>query len=207
MKILLIDNYDSFTYNLVHLFAQINDVEVDVVRNDAINLKNIIKYDGIIIGPGPGSPSDPNYFGDNMQVIKICARHKLPLLGVCLGFQGIALAYKAHLKKAKLPQHGKTSRLFILDDQILFKAVPQNVEVMRYHSLMIDTDKPLPDELIITSEVRSSNETVKANGREIMSFRHKALPIYGVQFHPESFATELGDKMAENFITSIQRQP
>lgn len=206
MKLLLIDNYDSFTYNLLHLFAQIKDVEVEVVRNDAVPLDDLKnkKFHGVIIGPGPGDPSNTEYFGDNMRVIKEFGSQGLPILGVCLGFQGLALAFGATLKQAKLPQHGKTSKLFILQTGGLFSDVPQNVEVMRYHSLMIDTEKQLPKQLIITAEVGSSSVTVKSNGREIMAFQHQSLPLYGLQFHPESFATELGDIMANNFVDIIR---
>lgn len=207
MKLLLIDNYDSFTYNLLHLFAQNKDVEVNVVRNDAVPLNDLKnqKYAGVIIGAGPGDPSDLEYFGESMKVIKDFGGQGLPMLGICLGFQGIAIAYGAVLKQAKLPQHGKTSRLHIHDESDLFAGMPQSIEVMRYNSLMIDTDGNMPPELIITAEVDERAKTVETNGREIMAFRHNSLPIYGVQFHPESFATELGDKIASNFINIVKR--
>ncbi|MBW3569148.1 aminodeoxychorismate/anthranilate synthase component II [Candidatus Parcubacteria bacterium] len=207
MKLLLIDNYDSFTYNLLHLFAKNNDVDINVVRNDAVpidDLKNQ-KYAGVIIGAGPGDPSDQEYFGENMKVIKDFGSQGLPILGICLGFQGIAIAYGATLKQAKLPQHGKTSRLYIHDESDLFTGVAQSIEVMRYHSLMINADGNIPPELKITAEVDERAKTVEANGREIMALKHSSLPIYGVQFHPESFATELGDKIASNFINTIKR--
>lgn len=208
MKLLLIDNYDSFTYNLLHLFSQINDAEVVVARNDMVKLNDIKnkKYDGVIIGPGPGSPANGEYFGNNMKIIKVYGGQGLPILGVCLGFQGIALAYGGSLKQAKLPQHGKTSKITIHDDGDLLKNIPQQTEVMRYHSLMIDCKKPFPGDLLITAEVDEKTDTVIANGREIMAIKHKSLPIYGVQFHPESFATELGDRIAKNFVDIILRQ-
>lgn len=208
MKLLLIDNYDSFTYNLLHLFAQITDVEIEVVRNDHVRIKDLEtkKYDGIIIGPGPGNPADPAYFGQNMNIIKDYGGQNLPILGICLGFQGIAIAYGARLKQASLPQHGKTSKLNLIAKDDLFKDIPQKTEVMRYHSLMIDPDKPIPENLIILAEVEKVSETVRANGREIMAVRHASLPIYGVQFHPESFATELGDLIANNFVNIIKNQ-
>jgi anthranilate synthase component II len=206
MKLLLIDNYDSFTYNLLHLFSQIDDVEVVVARNDMVRMDDIEnkKYEGVIIGPGPGSPISEEYFGNNMKIIKVHGGQGLPILGVCLGFQGIAIAYGGSLKQAKLPQHGKTSKITIHDNNDLLKDIPQKTEVMRYHSLMIDTEKPFPDDLFITAEVDEQTYTVRANGREIMAIKHKILPVYGVQFHPESFATEMGDKIAKNFVEIVK---
>ncbi|MEX2014483.1 MAG: aminodeoxychorismate/anthranilate synthase component II [Candidatus Saccharimonadales bacterium] len=206
MKILLIDNYDSFTYNLLHLFAQINGVEVEVVRNDENFLGKLStgEFDGVIISPGPGDPTNEHYFGKNMQVIKDYGLKGLPVLGVCLGFQGIAAYFGAKLKKADSPMHGKTSKLKILQNDGLLKNMDSGIEVMRYHSLMIDTYNPLPDEIIFTAEVDRNEDSVKLNGIEMMACRHQALPIYGVQFHPESFASELGDTLAKNFVNIIQ---
>ena len=203
MKILLIDNYDSFTYNLVHLFAQFRDVEVDVVRNDNIpfTLLNKNAYSGVIIGPGPGSPIDIDYFGQNMKVIRDYGLNGLPILGICLGFQGIASFFGASLKPAAYPQHGKTSIIDIVGGgSKILNGVTQGDVVMRYHSLMIDTVKAIPDEIIVTAEVVSSADTVKLNGPEIMSLEHRDYSIYGLQFHPESFATEKGKVIARNFI-------
>lgn len=206
MKILLIDNYDSFTYNLLHLFAQIDEVDVEVVRNDEDFLTRLAsgEFDGVIISPGPGDPRDKHYFGKNMKVIEEYGLKGLPILGVCLGFQGIAAYFGANLKKANSPMHGKTSKLEILKDDNLLKDLDNGIEVMRYHSLMVDTDKPLPDELIFTAEIDRNEESVKLNGIEMMALRHQALPIYGVQFHPESFASEMGDTLANNFINIIR---
>lgn len=206
MNILLIDNYDSFTYNLEHLFGQLDDVNVQVVRNDEpfLDLIAKTKIDGVIISPGPGDPNDKNYFGNNMKLISEYGQKGLPILGVCLGFQGIASFYGAKLKKAKLPMHGKTSKLNILLDDKLLNGLHDNMQVMRYHSLMIDTGYPFPEELIITAQTDDDEISVKENGTEIMAFRHKNLPIYGVQFHPESFATDLGNVLAENFVKIIQ---
>lgn len=206
MKILLIDNYDSFTYNLLHLFAGINGVEVEVVRNDEDFLSGLDegKFDGVIISPGPGDPRDEHYFGKNMKVIKEYGLKGLPILGVCLGFQGIAAHFGASLKKAKSPMHGKTSKLKILNSDNLLQGLESGIEVMRYHSLMVDTDIPLPDELIFTAEVDRGEDSVELNGIEMMALRHQALPIYGVQFHPESFASEMGDILASNFVNIIK---
>jgi len=207
MKILLVDNYDSFTYNLVHLFAQIDGTQIDVVRNDEDFLGKLKSggFGGVIISPGPGDPTDQSYFGNNMQLINDYSLKGLPILGVCLGFQGIASFFGAKLKKAKAPMHGKTSRLRIIEPDKLLAGVPDGVEIMRYHSLMIDADKPLPKELVFTAETDSSEISAQKNGREIMALCHRDLPIYGVQFHPESFATEQGKKMAENFIKIIRQ--
>lgn len=206
MKILLIDNYDSFTYNLLHLFAKIQDVEVEVVRNDEDFLNRLAngEFDGVIISPGPGNPTDEHYFGENMKVIEKYGLKGMPILGVCLGFQGIAAYFGASLKKAKSPMHGKTSKLKILEKDSLLNGLNDHIEVMRYHSLMIDTDKPLPEEIIFTAQTDASEQSVRLNGQEMMALRHKDLAIYGVQFHPESFASEMGDTLADNFINIIK---
>ncbi len=202
MTLLLIDNYDSFTHNLSHLFASLVDVNVDVVRNDEDILYLSEQYDGIIIGPGPGSPSDMAYFGLCADLLRMTQK---PVLGVCLGFQGIALEIGAHLKKATLPMHGKVSPLTINDGSCLLKDVTQRSEVMRYHSLMIDTDKPLPTDMVVTAEVAQGTQS-DANGREIMAIRHATRPLYGVQFHPESFATSSGIIMARNFSALVRKE-
>ncbi len=206
MRILLIDNYDSFTYNLLHLFASIDGVEVEVVRNDEDFLGRLSggEFDGVIISPGPGDPRDHHYFGENMKVIEGYGLKGMPILGVCLGFQGIAAYFGANLKKAKSPMHGKTSKLKISGSDNLLHGLDDGMEVMRYHSLMIDTDTPLPDEVIFTAEVDRGEDSVELNGIEMMALRHQALPIYGVQFHPESFASEMGDMLANNFVNIIK---
>lgn len=206
MKILLIDNYDSFTHNLEHLFGRNKEVNIDVVRNDddfmpALKSGN---YDGVIISPGPGSPLDIEYFGKNMEVIESFG-HQLPILGICLGFQGLAAAFGAQLKRAQLPMHGKTSRLKIIKDSKILQNIPDNIEVMRYHSLMIDANSPLPGDLVVLAETEPAAPSVKANGREIMAVQHASYPLYGLQFHPESYATELGNMIADNFIDIIKR--
>lgn len=206
MKILLVDNYDSFTFNLLHLFSQIKDVDVIVMRNDEDFIQCIKKdnFDGVIISPGPGNPNDKSYFGDNMKLIEQHGLRGLPILGVCLGFQGIACFFGAQLKKAVKPMHGKTSKLNITKNDKLLNNLPNDIDVMRYHSLMIDTGQKLPQELVITAETNSEEDSVAQNGRELMAFHHKTLPIYGVQFHPESFATQLGSTIANNFVNIIK---
>lgn len=206
INILIIDNYDSFTYNLEHLFGQIEGVEISVVRNDSDFLPQLEKgiYHGAIISPGPGSPLDQGYFGKNNEVINKFGRGGLPILGVCLGFQGIASVFGAELKQAEVPQHGKTSRLSILEPGSILKSIPDGVEVMRYHSLMIDMDKPIPEDILILAETSPDSLSYKQNGREIMALAHRDYPIYGIQFHPESYATEMGSIMANNFVDIIK---
>ena len=195
MKTLIIDNYDSFTYNLYQLVGEIlieSDFapNVDVIRNDAITCTEIRrKYQKVIISPGPGNPSDKQYFGICGEVITTLSP-RIPVLGVCLGLQGITHFFGGQVVKAQTPMHGKTS-LIHHDSQGLFKHLPQNLEVMRYHSLVAQTSS-LPSCLKITA---ASLDT-----HEIMGLRHKQYPTEGIQFHPESFATEGGKLMLKNFL-------
>lgn len=194
MKVLIIDNYDSFTYNLYQYIAELledTDSTVDVFRNDEITISKILhrNYDRIVISPGPGSPIDPDYFGICSDVLVHISR-EIPTLGVCLGMQGIATSYGGKIKPAKYPMHGKTSKIWH-DEKGVFRELPQNLVVMRYHSLVVDKET-LPDCLEITS--------LSLDTEEIMGIRHKEYPIEGVQFHPESFATEGGMKMIANFL-------
>lgn len=200
MKVLIIDNYDSFTYNLFQYVGEILEERfpgsiLDVIRNDEITVDEIAakSYDKIIISPGPGSPDDVQYFGVCSDVIKTLGKSK-SVLGVCLGMQGIAYCLGGSIKKAEVPMHGKTS-LISHDGKGVFKDLPEKLEVMRYHSLIVDVDT-LPPELEITSRVVLAN----GDGFEVMGLRHKHFPIEGIQFHPESFGTEGGKKMLENFI-------
>ncbi len=194
MKVLIIDNYDSFTFNLYQMMGEIlkevsGHFTIQVIRNDAITVEEIRKrkYDKIIISPGPGSPSDSRYFGVCGKVLTEIGQHT-PILGVCLGMQGMAHFFGGKVIKAKLPMHGKVS-LLRHDKEGLFKGLPQGLEVMRYHSLIAER-KSLPKVLRITAE---ANE-------EIMGLRHKIYPLEGVQFHPESFATEGGKRILTNFL-------
>ena len=196
MKILIIDNYDSFTYNLYQYVGEILTAKggaftLDVVRNDAITLDEIQKraYDRIIISPGPGDPRDAAYFGVCTDVLKILGT-RTPVLGVCLGMQGMAAVFGCNVGRGKQPMNGKRSTSTD-DGGGVFSRVPQNVEVMRYHSLIAE-EKSLPDSLIITARANDSHE--------IMGLRHKEYPLEGVQFHPESFATEGGKMILENFL-------
>jgi anthranilate synthase component 2 len=194
-KILIIDNYDSFTYNLYQLCGEIlikksSDFVLDVIRNDELSFEDIQSknYDKIIISPGAGNPQDESYFGVCAKVILELGK-SVPVLGICLGMQGICHYFGGSVVKSSLPKHGKV-------DQIehnasgLFAYVSQDTVCMRYHSL-ICTD--LPECLVATA-------TVKNHPELLMGLRHKTYPIFGLQFHPESFATEEGVQMIKNFL-------
>lgn len=196
MKVLIIDNYDSFTFNLYQYIGEIfiekkKKFVLDVIRNDASTLDEIKKkkYERIIISPGPGDPRDPKYFGICTDIILQLGK-KIPLLGICLGMQGIASCFGGDITRAQHPMHGKTSSISH-NEKGVFASLPQELEVMRYHSLIVSRSK-LPNCLEITARAKDSNE--------IMGIRHKTYPIEGVQFHPESFATEAGKYMLKNFL-------
>lgn len=194
MKVLLIDNYDSFTYNLYQYVAELlegRNYTLDVFRNDEISLSQILKknYDKIIISPGPGHPQDPEYFGVCSDVLTYVSK-EVPTLGVCLGMQGIATIYGGKVIFAKIPMHGKTS-LIEHNQRGIFRNLPNRLSVMRYHSLVVDK-KSLPKCLEITA--------ISLDTKEIMGLRHRDYPIVGIQFHPESFATDGGMQMIENFL-------
>ncbi len=196
MKILIIDNYDSFTYNLYQICGEIllrlgKPFTLDVIRNNEIDIDTIKSrnYERIIISPGPGNPSDPLYFGVCKDVL-IDIGKKIPVLGVCLGMQGMAYYFGGKVIRAKKPMHGKTS-LIHHNEKGIFSGLPQGIECMRYHSLIADR-KSLPESLQITAESKDTDE--------IMGLRHKTYPIEGIQFHPESFATEGGKLLLQNFL-------
>src|SRR5690606_25547459 len=173
----------------------LGDFSVVVKRNDELTLDAIsaLEPDRIIISPGPGSPDDPAYFGVCGEVIRELGK-TIPLLGVCLGMQGITHVFGGKVVKAVLPVHGKTSPI-VHDGFGVFRNMPDGVEIMRYHSLVAEPES-LPDDLMITAVVQTdgikqlSNMDISAPGFEIMGVRHKNYPIEGIQFHPESFATE-----------------
>ena len=217
MNVLIIDNYDSFTFNLYQYVGEILHTElsqaqgnpkVSVKRNNEVTLEDIKlqNYDRIIISPGPGSPEDPAYFGVCSEVIKELGP-SIPLLGVCLGMQGIAHVFGGDVVRAGVPMHGKTSPIRH-DAQGVYKGLPQDIEIMRYHSLMVKADT-LPECLEVTAVV--SNEQFENDslidcvnkGEEIMGIRHKQFPIQGVQFHPESFATEGAKRLLANFLMQV----
>ena len=186
MKVLLIDNYDSFTFNLYHYISSLN-VNVDVVRNDKINSKEIVKkkYDKIVISPGPGNP---NQSGNCIKILKSLYK-ELPFLGVCLGHQIIGQVFGSKIVQARKLMHGKTSNIKSKKIGIL-KNLPNTFEATRYHSLVIDK-KTLSKDLEITAETKDGI---------IMGVQHKKFNIHGVQFHPESIKTKFGMKILKNFI-------
>ena len=201
----LVDNYDSFTYNLyqyigevlttAQLNNQIGDFEVIVARNDQVTVADIeaAHADRIIISPGPGSPEDESYFGVCAQVITELGP-TIPLLGVCLGMQGIVHCFGGKVVKAYVPMHGKVSPISH-DGMGIFKDIPDQLEVMRYHSLMAAAES-MPDCLALTAVVGD----LGSDSYEIMAVKHKQFPIQGIQFHPESFATEGGKELMKNFL-------
>ena len=186
MKILLIDNYDSFTFNLYHYISSLK-VKVDVVRNDKINSMEVLKnkYNRIVISPGPGNP---NQSGNCINILKTLHK-ELPFLGVCLGHQIIGQVFGSKIVQAKKLMHGKTSEINSKKIGIL-KNLPSTFEATRYHSLIIDK-KSLSKNLEITAETDDGL---------IMGVKHKEYNIHGVQFHPESIKTKLGIKILKNFI-------
>ena len=185
-KIILIDNYDSFTFNLYHYLSSLK-VEVDVIRNDQITSDEILrkKYNKIVISPGPGNP---NQSGNCLRIVKSLYK-KIPILGVCLGHQIIGQVFGSKIVQAQKLMHGKTSK--IISNKIgILKNLPKSFEATRYHSLIIDK-KSLSKDLKITAE---SKEGL------IMGIQHNEYNVHGVQFHPESIKTKLGIKILKNFI-------
>ena len=185
--ILLIDNYDSFSYNLYQLIGQI-EPQIKVIRNDEMNIEEIRKLNpaGIILSPGPGRPE---HAGVIMEVAKTLGR-EIPILGVCLGHQAICASYGAKITYARELMHGKQSQVHVDPDCRLFRNCPSVTEVARYHSLAADGDT-IPEVLKVTAQTKDG---------EIMAVQHREYPVYGVQFHPESILTPDGKTMLENFI-------
>lgn len=188
--ILIIDNYDSFTYNLYQYIGEIYK-DIKVIRNDEITVEDISKMnlEGIILSPGPGVPEKA---GICVEVIKEFAG-KIPILGICLGHQAIGYAYGGKIIRAQVVKHGKTSMIKHQGDK-LFKSIKNEFNVMRYHSLVVDKNT-FPEELLITS--KSLDDDV------VMSMKHKQYEVYGVQFHPESIFTEQGKDIIKNFLEGI----
>ncbi|HVX02084.1 MAG TPA: aminodeoxychorismate/anthranilate synthase component II [Nitrososphaera sp.] len=201
-KILVIDNYDSFVYNIAQLLGEM-DTDPVVVRNDKITLEQIkkMKPDGIVISPGPGHPADKKYFGICTDVI-LQLGPKTPILGVCLGHQGIVHAFGGKVINAKKVRHGKTSTIEygISGDNgggdRLFGHVSNPFRATRYHSLVADKET-IPDCLEVTARAKDDGE--------IMGIRHKQYPIEGVQFHPESILTGEGRKILSNFLSLVEK--
>ncbi len=189
MKVLLIDNFDSFTYNLYQYVGELAE-DVTVVRNNDIPFDSIRAGDfsHIVISPGPGDPTDEAYFGGTSKVIKEF-HGTYPLLGICLGHQGIGAAFGADVVKAPVIMHGKTST-FSHNGEGILHGIPEEITVMRYHSLVVDP-KTMPKELIVDAV---------ADDGSIMAFHHAKQPTFGLQFHPESFATPAGKLLLGNFL-------
>lgn len=186
MKILLFDNYDSFTYNLLHLVKELGYTDIDVFRNDQIDLKEVEKYDKIILSPGPGIPSEAGLL---LPLIKQYAPSK-SILGVCLGHQAIAEAFGATLINLPEVYHGVATKIQITGNDILFNGLPREIEVGRYHSWCVSNLR-LPNDITVTA--------VDEQG-EVMAFRHDKYDLFGVQFHPESILTPDGKKIMDNFL-------
>jgi para-aminobenzoate synthetase component 2 len=187
----MIDNYDSFVYNLVRYFEEIGE-EVEVVRNDKINMHMIdeSRYLGIIISPGPKNPKEAGLCLNIIDKFK----GKVPILGICLGHQCIGHYFGGEIVKGQTPMHGKISEV-IHNDKGIFSNIKNPLNVTRYHSLIIDKES-LPEELEVIAET---------SDKVIMGIKHKTLPIYGVQFHPEAELTEEGHKLLENFVSECKR--
>jgi len=188
-KITLLDNYDSFTYNLLHYLGELG-AEVSVIRNDAVSVHELLaqKPDGIVISPGPGTPDDS---GICLALVKEAAG-KVPLLGVCLGHQAIGQAFGGRVIRAPAPMHGKTSRI-AHQSKAIFKNLPSPFEATRYHSLIVERAS-LPAALTITAETEDGI---------IMALSHKEQCVHGVQFHPESIASEHGHALLRNFLEMV----
>lgn len=190
MKVLILDNYDSFTYNLVHLVEKILHKKPDVYRNDKIDLDEVNQYDRIILSPGPGLPLQAGLL---IPIIKEYASSK-PILGVCLGHQAIGEAFGGKLLNLSTVYHGVSNKIFIKtsDNNSLFRNMPGEIQVGRYHSWVIDKES-FPSVLEVTAEDEMGN---------IMALQHKHYDIKGIQFHPESILTPQGDVIMRNWFNS-----
>ena len=185
-KILVVDNYDSFVFNLVQYLGQLG-AECTVVRNDEVTADEASKYDGVLISPGPGTPEKA---GVSIEMIKYCAEKEIPLFGVCLGHQAIGVAFGATVSRAPELLHGKTSQV-IHEGVGVLSNLPSPFTATRYHSLAVEQGT-IGDQLEVTGRTESG---------VVMSLRHKTIPIEGVQFHPESVLTEHGHKLLANWLT------
>lgn len=192
--LLLIDNYDSFTWNLVHYLAEVG-AAAEVVRNDALTVADCVarKPQGIVISPGPCTPNEA---GISLELVTACAGHGIPLLGVCLGHQSIGQAFGGRVIRAPFPVHGKTSDVHH-NGHPLLAGVPSPFAVARYHSLIVERDT-LPDAL---EAVAWTDDNL------IMALAHRELPVYGVQFHPESIASTGGHQILRNFLSLARGEP
>ncbi|WP_449619881.1 anthranilate synthase component II [Robertmurraya sp. Marseille-Q9965] len=191
--ILLIDNYDSFTFNLYQYFGEL-DEEIIVKRNDQITLDEIVKLnpEAICLSPGPGRPEDA---GICVEIIQSFYK-RFPILGICLGHQAIGAAFGASVVKAKMIMHGKRSKM-AHTGTYLFEQLPEPIEIMRYHSLVIEKGT-------LGNEFEVLGESI--DDHEIMAVKHKKYPLYGLQFHPESVGTELGKQLLKRFLEEIRKE-
>ena len=194
MSILIVDNYDSFTFNLYQMIQVQTDKKVVVKRNDAISLEEVsaMAPSAIVLSPGPGHPRNKADFGVCADVVKHAAILKCPILGVCLGHQGIAHHLGGVVERAPQILHGKTSTIDVVSETPLFEGIPRNFKAMRYHSLVVSKEK-LPSCLKVVASER--------NGNLIMALQHAELPMFGVQFHPESIGTPEGKVILRNFLS------
>jgi anthranilate synthase component II len=188
MKIAVIDNYDSFVFNLVRYLREESDAEIVVMRNRQVNYEILEQADAIVLSPGPGIPSEA---GDLMKIIELFKIQK-PILGVCLGHQALGESFGLKLKKSKNIIHGKATEIKIIEKDILFDGMKDRELVGRYHSWIVEKEDE--SELIVTA-VSDENE--------VMAFKHKQLPISGMQFHPESILTPKGRQMIQNWIKTL----
>lgn len=186
MRLLVLDNYDSFTYNLVHLIEKVSDIGLEVFKNDAISISDIANYDKIMLSPGPGLPSQA---GIMPQLIKEFHKTK-PIFGVCLGFQAIGEFFGSPLKNLPQVFHGMATPIKVIKQDYLFKNCPSEFLVGRYHSWVID-EKTVTKEMTVTA--------VDKNGL-VMAARHNTYPVCGVQFHPESILSEFGETIVRNWL-------
>lgn len=191
MSVLLIDNFDSFTYNLYQYLGELTE-QVTVVRNDVIPFDLLSEgvFSHIVISPGPGNPTDHSYFGGCKAVIKKF-HGTYPLLGICLGHQGIAATLGARVIKAPVIMHGKTS-IFTHSGSGLFNGLPKEITAMRYHSLAVEPAS-MPQDLLVDAAAEDGS---------IMAYHHSLHPTFGLQFHPESFGTPAGKQLLRNFLAS-----
>lgn len=194
MRILVIDNYDSFTHNLVQYLGELGADPV-VFRSDELTLEQVraLAPSGIVISPGPGRPEDRKYFGICADVLREVSP-RVPTLGVCLGHQGIGAAFGARVVEARELRHGKTSRIYH-DGKGVFRGLPNGFRAARYHSLVLQRSS-LPEELELSAESEDG---------EVMGVRHRRFPIEGIQFHPESVLTEHGKRILANFLEEVER--
>lgn len=185
MKILVLDNYDSFVYNLVHLLHEIEAGTIDIIKNDKIDLEQVVKYDKILLSPGPGVPKDAGLMPDLIDHYS----NSKSILGVCLGHQAIAEKFGGILENIKQPLHGVTSKIQVYNDNSIFKDLPKEFMIGHYHSWVVQN--PLPEQLELLA---------KDEHGQVMAIKHKELDVHGVQFHPESILTEYGKQIIQNWI-------